>query len=32
MSKTLNQKDIKVLGLSSLGGTLEFIKICKKVK
>ncbi|ELD1431245.1 MFS transporter [Campylobacter coli] len=24
MSKTLNQKDIKVLGLSSLGGTLEF--------
>ncbi len=24
MNKTLNQKDIKVLGLSSLGGTLEF--------
>ncbi|EDP6005541.1 hypothetical protein FWB53_08825 [Campylobacter jejuni] len=24
MSKTLSQKDIKVLGLSSLGGTLEF--------
>ncbi len=31
MSKTLNQKDIKVLGLSSLGGTLEFYDciICK---
>ncbi len=28
MSKTLNQKDIKVLGLSSLGGTLEFYDFC----
>lgn len=31
MSKTLNQKDIKVLGLSSLGGTLEFYDFFKNL-